>query len=162
MLGHPGEAQSRAATPPQREESAEVVWASGQDAPWASPGGGVLGIPIRGETPGQTQDALERLYVSAGMGRSRCPPGRVGGCSWGGECPCLSCCPLDPDTDKQQKTKQNQIYDSPHLCMAPFRYLDIHINMGQTYMSIYKTLLISNRFNINTVYRYMYRYYIYL
>ena len=74
-----GEAQSRAAAPPRREESVEVVQASGQDASWMSPWGGVSGMPIWEETRGQTQDTLERLYLLAGLGTSRCPPGGVGG-----------------------------------------------------------------------------------
>ena len=40
-------------------------------------------MPIWEETSGQTQDTLERLYLLAGLGTSLCPPGGVGGCSWG-------------------------------------------------------------------------------
>ena len=42
-------------------------------------------MPIWEETPGQTQDALERFYLSAGLGTSRCPPGGVDGSSRGEE-----------------------------------------------------------------------------
>ena len=63
-----------------------MVQASGQDASWTSPWGGVSGMPIWAETPGQTQDILKRLYLSADLGTSRGPPGGVGGCSWGEEC----------------------------------------------------------------------------
>ena len=56
-----------------------LVWASGQDASWTSPWGVVSGMPIGEETLGQTEDTLERLYLSTGLGTSRCPTGRVGG-----------------------------------------------------------------------------------
>ena len=36
-------------------------------------------MPIREETPGQTEDTLERFYLSAGWGTSQCPPGGGGG-----------------------------------------------------------------------------------
>ena len=42
-------------------------------------------MPIQEETPGQTQDTLERLYLSAGWGTSWCPPRGVGGNVWGKE-----------------------------------------------------------------------------
>ena len=48
-----------------------LVW----DAPWTSLWGGVLGMPIWEETPGQTKDTLKRLYLSAGQGTFQCPPG---------------------------------------------------------------------------------------
>ena len=44
-----------------------------------SPWGDVLGMPIQEETLGQTEDTLERLYLSASLGTSWCPPGGVGG-----------------------------------------------------------------------------------
>ncbi|KAI3373073.1 hypothetical protein L3Q82_006342 [Scortum barcoo] len=50
---HLREAQSRAAAPPRREEPIEVVWASLKDASWTPPCGGVSGMSIWEETPGQ-------------------------------------------------------------------------------------------------------------
>ena len=35
------------------------------------------------ETPGPTQDTLEGLYLSAGLGMPRDPPGRADGSIWG-------------------------------------------------------------------------------
>ena len=43
---------------------------------------GVSGMPIQVESPGQTKDTLERLYLSAGLGRHSVFPG---GSSWGEE-----------------------------------------------------------------------------
>ena len=43
----------------------KVVWESGQDSAWTSPSEGVSGMPIWGETLGQTQDMLKRLYLLA-------------------------------------------------------------------------------------------------
>ncbi|KAK3510697.1 hypothetical protein QTP70_013701 [Hemibagrus guttatus] len=60
-LCHPGGAWSRAAAPPHREGPVEVAWASVSDDSWTSPWGGVLGMPHWEETPGKTQDTLERL-----------------------------------------------------------------------------------------------------
>ncbi|KAI3368497.1 hypothetical protein L3Q82_025510 [Scortum barcoo] len=46
--------------------------------------GGVPGdVPPGGEAPGKTQDTLERLCLSAGLGTPRDPPGRAGGSVWG-------------------------------------------------------------------------------
>ena len=42
-------------------------------------------MPVQEETPGQTKDMLERLYLSAGLGTSRCPPGGIGGSGRGEE-----------------------------------------------------------------------------
>ena len=56
--------------PPRREESVEVVRASGQDASWTSPWGGVSDMPIQEEILGQTRDMLEILYLSACLGTS--------------------------------------------------------------------------------------------
>ncbi|KAK3541945.1 hypothetical protein QTP86_008164 [Hemibagrus guttatus] len=41
------------------------------DASWTSPWGGVSGMPHREETPGKTQDTLERLCLSADLGTPR-------------------------------------------------------------------------------------------
>ncbi|KAI3353927.1 hypothetical protein L3Q82_005128 [Scortum barcoo] len=35
------------------------------------------------EAPGKTQDTLERLCLSAGLGTPQGPPGRAGGSVWG-------------------------------------------------------------------------------
>ncbi|KAK3518508.1 hypothetical protein QTP70_001522 [Hemibagrus guttatus] len=48
-----------------------------------SPWRGVLGMPHREEAPGKTQDTLERLCLSAGLGTPRGPSGRAGGSVWG-------------------------------------------------------------------------------
>ncbi|KAK3563415.1 hypothetical protein QTP86_027788, partial [Hemibagrus guttatus] len=40
-------------------------------------------MPHREETPGKTQDTLERLCLSAGLGTPQGPPGRAGGSVWG-------------------------------------------------------------------------------
>ena len=42
-------------------------------------------MPVQEETPGQTKDMLERLYLSAGLGTSQCPPGGIGGSGRGEE-----------------------------------------------------------------------------
>ncbi|KAI3357939.1 hypothetical protein L3Q82_016326 [Scortum barcoo] len=56
------------AAPSHREESAEVAWASVSDAPWdASLGRCSRHVPPGGG-PGKTQDTLERLCLSAGLG----------------------------------------------------------------------------------------------
>ncbi|KAK3525226.1 hypothetical protein QTP86_024956 [Hemibagrus guttatus] len=53
--------------------------ASVLDASWTSPWGGVPGMPHQKETPGKTQDTLERLCLSADLGTPRIPSGRAGG-----------------------------------------------------------------------------------
>jgi len=35
------------------------------------------------ETPGQTQNLLEGLYISSGLGTPQDPPGGTGECGWG-------------------------------------------------------------------------------
>ena len=61
-----------------------MVRAPGEDAPRTPPSGGVSGMSHREETPGSTQDTLEGLYLSAGLGTPQMdPPGRAGGSSWG-------------------------------------------------------------------------------
>ncbi|KAI3360859.1 hypothetical protein L3Q82_013083, partial [Scortum barcoo] len=72
-FGHSGGARSRAAAPSHREESAEVAWASVSDAPWTPPLGGVPGMSHREEASGKTQDTLEKLCLSAGLGTPRGP-----------------------------------------------------------------------------------------
>ncbi|KAI3360890.1 hypothetical protein L3Q82_012903, partial [Scortum barcoo] len=44
--------------------------------------GGVPGVSHREEASGKTQDTLERLCLSAGLGTPRGPPGRAGGSVW--------------------------------------------------------------------------------
>ncbi|KAK3564604.1 hypothetical protein QTP86_023765, partial [Hemibagrus guttatus] len=82
-LCHPGGARSRAAAPPHRKGAVEVAWASVSDASGTSPWRGVLGMPRREEAPGKTQDTLERLCLSAGLGTPWGPSGRAGGSVWG-------------------------------------------------------------------------------
>ncbi|KAK3561994.1 hypothetical protein QTP86_023347, partial [Hemibagrus guttatus] len=82
-LCHPGGARSRAAAPPHRKGAVEVARASVSDASWTSPWRGVPGMPHREEAPGKTQDTLERLCLSAGLGTPRGPSGRAGGSVWG-------------------------------------------------------------------------------
>lgn len=54
----------------------------------------------REETPGKTQDKLERLCFSAGLGTPRDPTGRAGG---SGEVWASLTRPLPPALDKQYK-----------------------------------------------------------
>ncbi|KAK3513401.1 hypothetical protein QTP70_014229 [Hemibagrus guttatus] len=61
----------------------EVARASVSDASGTSPWRGVPGMPHREEAPGKTQDTLERLCLSAGLGTPRGPSGRAGGSVWG-------------------------------------------------------------------------------
>ncbi|KAK3532866.1 hypothetical protein QTP70_001138 [Hemibagrus guttatus] len=75
----PGGARSRAAAPPHRKGAVEVTRASVSDASRTSPWRGVPGMPHREEAPGKTQDTLERLCLSAGLGTPWGPPGRAGG-----------------------------------------------------------------------------------
>ncbi|KAK3517715.1 hypothetical protein QTP70_016131 [Hemibagrus guttatus] len=53
------------------------------DASGTSPWRGVPGMPHWEEAPGKTQDTLERLCLSAGLGTPRGPSGRAGGSVWG-------------------------------------------------------------------------------
>ncbi|KAI3370744.1 hypothetical protein L3Q82_007287 [Scortum barcoo] len=55
-----------------REESAEVAWASVSDAPWTRLPREVFqaGMSHREEASGKTQDTLEKLCLSAGLGRA--------------------------------------------------------------------------------------------
>ncbi|KAK3513744.1 hypothetical protein QTP70_028732 [Hemibagrus guttatus] len=61
----------------------EVARASVSDASGMSPWGGVPGMPHWEEAPGKTQDTLERLCLSAGLGTPLGPSGRAGGSVWG-------------------------------------------------------------------------------
>ncbi|KAK3573193.1 hypothetical protein QTP86_015101 [Hemibagrus guttatus] len=61
----------------------EVARASVSDASGTSPWRGVPGMLHREEAPGKTQDTLERLCLSAGLGTPRGPFGRAGGSVWG-------------------------------------------------------------------------------
>ena len=94
------------------EELVEVVWASGQDDSWTSPWGGVSGMPVWEETPGQSKDTLETLYLSAGLGTSWCPPGGVAG-GWREECLDLPAQAVAPNTRtrvsgrKQDETRRD-------------------------------------------------------
>ena len=47
--------------------------------------GFIFSLFYTGETPGKTQDTLERLCLSAGLGMPRGPPGRAGGSGRGQE-----------------------------------------------------------------------------
>jgi len=88
--------------PSHWKEPVEVVGAFGQDAFQMLPCWGVSDLSHREEASGQTQDLLERQYLSAGSGMTQCPKkcwrrwlgrGRSG----------VDCCPHDPDPDKKQK-----------------------------------------------------------
>ena len=59
-----------------RVERSESRWvrASGQDVSWTSPLGGVSSTPIREETPGQTEDTLERSYLHQPAWERLCVP----------------------------------------------------------------------------------------
>ncbi len=58
------------------EELAEVSRAS--DTSWMPSWEGVPGTSHQEETPGKTQDTLERLYLRTGLGMPRYPPGGAG------------------------------------------------------------------------------------
>ncbi|KAI3356023.1 hypothetical protein L3Q82_017295 [Scortum barcoo] len=72
--GHSGGARSRAAAPSHREESAEVAWASVSDAPWTPPREVFQACPTGRRPRGKTQDTLEKLCLSAGLGTPRESP----------------------------------------------------------------------------------------
>ncbi|KAK3550515.1 hypothetical protein QTP70_000068 [Hemibagrus guttatus] len=61
----------------------EVARASVSDASGMSPWRGVPGVPHREEALGKTQDTLERLCLSGGLGTPRGPSRRAGGSVWG-------------------------------------------------------------------------------
>ena len=73
------------------EEPVEIVQASGQDASWTSPWGGVSGLLIQVDMP-------EGLHLSTVLGMSHRPPGGVGGSGQEEQRLDLnpSCCPHDP------------------------------------------------------------------
>lgn len=61
-------------------------------------------MPIREETPGQSQDTMERLYFSVDLGTSWYLPGGVGASGWGEEClvfPAETASPCNPDLNKK-------------------------------------------------------------
>ena len=60
-----------------------MVRASDQDATRAPSFGGFPGTSDWEETPRQTQNPLERLYISSGLGTPRDPPGGAGERCWG-------------------------------------------------------------------------------
>ena len=72
---------------------------------------GGLGMTIQEETLGQTKDKLERLYLSGGLGTSRCPPRGVGGSCWGEKC--LDCPRISGR--KQNKTNLNDTSVSQNI-----------------------------------------------
>ncbi|KAI3358608.1 hypothetical protein L3Q82_015022, partial [Scortum barcoo] len=62
--------------------AAEVAWASISDAPWTPLGRCSRRVPPEEEASGKTQDTLERLCLSTGLGTPRGSPGRAGGSVW--------------------------------------------------------------------------------
>ncbi|KAI3368473.1 hypothetical protein L3Q82_025489 [Scortum barcoo] len=78
------ELRSRAAAPLHIERS-QLRWLGNQFwmPPGRLPGEVFQACPIREEAPGKTQDTLEKLCLSAGLGTPRDPPGRAGGSVWG-------------------------------------------------------------------------------
>ena len=62
-----------------------MVRAFRMDASWTPPWGDVSGMSIWEETPRKTQDTLERLYLSAGLGTPLDPLTGAGGSSRGQE-----------------------------------------------------------------------------
>ncbi len=63
---------------PQLLDPVELVRASGRDASWSPPGGGVPSTSNWEETPGQAQVQVERLYLFSGLGTPWDPSVRVG------------------------------------------------------------------------------------
>ncbi|XP_061589443.1 uncharacterized protein LOC133454734 [Cololabis saira] len=64
----------------------------------------------REETPGKTQDTLERLCLSAGLGTPRTPPGRAGGSVWGEGSlgiPAEAATPATRERIKREKMNEN-------------------------------------------------------
>lgn len=55
---------SKAGSPANRQETADVY----KNSPWSAPRGDVSRAPHWTETPGQTQDPLDRLYLTLGLG----------------------------------------------------------------------------------------------
>ena len=52
---------------------------------------------------------FERLYLSAGLGTSWCPPGGVGRSGWGEECLDFPAQDLAPMTQTQQEAAENEM-----------------------------------------------------
>ncbi|KAK3523213.1 hypothetical protein QTP86_022937 [Hemibagrus guttatus] len=77
--------------------------ASVSDASGTSPWRGVPGMPHQEEAPGKTQDTLERLCLSAGLGTPRGPSGRAGGSVWGEGAPGL--------TGKRSQPRSTTVYN---------------------------------------------------
>lgn len=63
-----------------------MVRASGKDAFWTPPLGGVSGLSNREETSGPPQDTLEGLHHPADLGTPRGSLGRADGSGWGEDC----------------------------------------------------------------------------
>lgn len=60
-----------------------MVWTPDVDVSWPATRSGFSLMSYREEVSGQTQDALEGLNLSVGLGMPRHPPQRVGRGSWG-------------------------------------------------------------------------------
>ena len=66
-------------------------------------------MSIQEETPGQTKDTLEKLYLSAGLRMSQCPPRGVGGHGREEECLDFPAQAVSPVTQTQiSGRKQNE------------------------------------------------------
>ena len=65
-------------------------------------------MPIWEETPGQAQDTLERLYLSAGSECLIDPPGGQGGIGLGAKRPFPAQAVPPRDQDKRQETKHDE------------------------------------------------------
>ena len=79
-----------------------MAGASDKDASRAPSCGGLLGTSHVEETPGWTQNLLEGLHISSGLGTPWDPPGGDGklqGRRMTG-IPCSACCYCDPSPDK--------------------------------------------------------------
>ncbi|KAI3366678.1 hypothetical protein L3Q82_009215 [Scortum barcoo] len=101
-FGHSGGARSRAAAPSHRERS-QLRWLGHlfRMPPGRLPREVFQACPTGRRPRGRkTQDTLEKLCLSAGLGTPRGPPGRAGGSVWGegslGISLCSDCCLRDP------------------------------------------------------------------
>lgn len=95
---------SRATTLARPEETRFSIW------PGKTPGGGggALGMSIREETPGQTLERLERLYLWAGLGM---PRAGAGGSSQEEDFPAEAATPVTQTrTDEQCELKNVLIF----------------------------------------------------
>lgn len=88
--------RTKAAAPSRQKEKVEVVRPLDQDASWAPSFGGFPGTFNWFEAPRWTQNPLERLCISSGLGMPREPPGA----SWP---PRSACCHCDPASDNRPK-----------------------------------------------------------